>query len=149
MDAVERIIQHAVQKSRDGRIDVSDFLNEAAGSMRYGMFTPMEVSKLCNPKLIVMLGKHNLALCVSRRYGRISTSSSCRFPGSSGCKGLHLSVVHEADLIHFLVATTAIIPTSGDNRIRVFPLAICRSHISLCSGWYRWRYWSLCKPIPQ
>lgn len=43
MDAVERIIQHAVAKSRDGRIDVSDFLNEAAGSMRYGMFTPMEV----------------------------------------------------------------------------------------------------------
>lgn len=44
MDAVERIIQHAVQSSKDGRIDVSDFLNEAAGSMRYGMFTPMEVS---------------------------------------------------------------------------------------------------------
>lgn len=44
MDAVERIITHAVRKSRDGRIDLSDFLNEAAGSMRYGMFTPMEVS---------------------------------------------------------------------------------------------------------
>ena len=43
MDAMERIIQHAVRKSKDGRIDVSDFLNEAAGSMRYGMFTPMEV----------------------------------------------------------------------------------------------------------
>jgi solute carrier family 25 aspartate/glutamate transporter 12/13 len=42
MDAVERIINHAVRKSKDGRIDVSDFLNEAAGSMRYGMFTPME-----------------------------------------------------------------------------------------------------------
>lgn len=45
MDAVERIILHAVRKSRDGRIDLSDFLNEAAGSMRYGMFTPMEVSQ--------------------------------------------------------------------------------------------------------
>lgn len=44
MDAVERIILHAVRKSKDGRIDLSDFLNEAAGSMRYGMFTPMEVS---------------------------------------------------------------------------------------------------------
>jgi solute carrier family 25 aspartate/glutamate transporter 12/13 len=42
MDAVERIINHAVRKSKAGRIDVSDFLNEAAGSMRYGMFTPME-----------------------------------------------------------------------------------------------------------
>ncbi|WVO17274.1 hypothetical protein L204_104966 [Cryptococcus depauperatus] len=42
MDAVERIIEHAVQKSKDGRIAVSDFLDEAAGSMRYGMFTPME-----------------------------------------------------------------------------------------------------------
>lgn len=44
MDSVERIIEHAVQKSKDGRIDISDFLDEAAGSMRYGMFTPMEVS---------------------------------------------------------------------------------------------------------
>jgi hypothetical protein len=44
MDAVERIITHAVRSSKDGRIDVSDFLNEAASSMRYGMFTPMEVS---------------------------------------------------------------------------------------------------------
>jgi solute carrier family 25 aspartate/glutamate transporter 12/13 len=44
MDAAERIIQHAVRKSKDGRIDVSDFLNEAAASMRYGMFTPMEAS---------------------------------------------------------------------------------------------------------
>jgi solute carrier family 25 aspartate/glutamate transporter 12/13 len=44
MDAVERVITHAVRKSKDGRIDVSDFLNEAAGSMRYGMFTPMEAN---------------------------------------------------------------------------------------------------------
>jgi hypothetical protein len=44
MDAVERIITHAVQKSKDGRISVTDFLNEAAASMRYVTFTPMEVS---------------------------------------------------------------------------------------------------------
>ncbi|WVO19986.1 uncharacterized protein IAS62_001276 [Cryptococcus decagattii] len=44
MDSVERIIEHAVQKSKDGRIDISDFLDEAAGSMRYGMFTPMEAN---------------------------------------------------------------------------------------------------------
>ena len=44
MDTVERIITHAVRKSRDGRIDLSDFLNEAAGSMRYGVFTPMEAN---------------------------------------------------------------------------------------------------------
>lgn len=44
MDTVERIILHAVRKSRDGRIDLSDFLNEAGGSMRYGMFTPMEAN---------------------------------------------------------------------------------------------------------
>ncbi|KAL0252547.1 hypothetical protein I308_101939 [Cryptococcus tetragattii IND107] len=44
MDTVERIIEHAVQKSKDGRIDISDFLDEAAGSMRYGMFTPMEAN---------------------------------------------------------------------------------------------------------
>ncbi|WWC86396.1 uncharacterized protein L201_001272 [Kwoniella dendrophila CBS 6074] len=44
MDAVERIIEHAVRKSKDGRIDISDFLDEAASSMRYGMFTPMEAN---------------------------------------------------------------------------------------------------------
>ncbi|AAW42258.1 mitochondrial inner membrane protein, putative [Cryptococcus deneoformans JEC21] len=44
MDTVERIIEHAVKKSKDGRIDISDFLDEAAGSMRYGMFTPMEAN---------------------------------------------------------------------------------------------------------
>ncbi|KIR24999.1 solute carrier family 25 (mitochondrial aspartate/glutamate transporter), member 12/13 [Cryptococcus deuterogattii LA55] len=48
MDTVERIIEHAVQKSKDGRIDISDFLDEAAGSMRYGMFTPMELIKQAN-----------------------------------------------------------------------------------------------------
>lgn len=46
MDAVERIITHAVQKSKDGRIDVTDFMNEAAASMRYVTFTPMEVNWL-------------------------------------------------------------------------------------------------------
>jgi solute carrier family 25 (mitochondrial aspartate/glutamate transporter), member 12/13 len=43
MDQVENVIRSATAKSRDGRIDVTDFLNEAAGSMRYGVFTPMEV----------------------------------------------------------------------------------------------------------
>lgn len=42
MDQVENVIRSATAKSRDGRIDVTDFLNEAAGSMRYGVFTPME-----------------------------------------------------------------------------------------------------------
>ncbi|KAK4683810.1 hypothetical protein P7C73_g6410, partial [Tremellales sp. Uapishka_1] len=44
MDTVERLIQQAVQKSKDGRIDVSDFLNEGANSTRYGGFTPMEAN---------------------------------------------------------------------------------------------------------
>ena len=44
MDTVERVIRDATAKSKDGRIDVSDFLNEAAGSMRYGVFTPMEAN---------------------------------------------------------------------------------------------------------
>lgn len=44
MDVVERIIQRAAKKSKDGRIAVSDFLNESAGNLRYGMFTPMEAN---------------------------------------------------------------------------------------------------------
>lgn len=44
MDNVESILRAAIRKSKDGRIDMADFLNEAAESMRYGHFTPMEVS---------------------------------------------------------------------------------------------------------
>lgn len=39
-----RIIREATAKSKDGRIDQSDFLNYAASSSRYSLFTPMEAS---------------------------------------------------------------------------------------------------------
>lgn len=42
MDQVENIMRRATRKSKDGRIDETDFLNEAAESLRYGVFTPME-----------------------------------------------------------------------------------------------------------
>lgn len=44
MDMVERIIREATAKSKDGRIDQSDFLNYASTSSRYSLFTPMEAS---------------------------------------------------------------------------------------------------------
>ena len=44
MDMIERIIREATSKSKDGRIDQSDFLNHAASSSRYSLFTPMEAS---------------------------------------------------------------------------------------------------------
>jgi solute carrier family 25 aspartate/glutamate transporter 12/13 len=44
MDMVERIIREATAKTKDGRIDQSDFLNYAASSSRYSLFTPMEAS---------------------------------------------------------------------------------------------------------
>ncbi|KAF8735612.1 hypothetical protein AX14_001799 [Amanita brunnescens Koide BX004] len=44
MDMVERIIREATAKSKDGRIDQSDFLNHAAANSRYSLFTPMEAS---------------------------------------------------------------------------------------------------------
>ncbi|GLB35821.1 putative mitochondrial carrier (TC 2.A.29) family protein [Lyophyllum shimeji] len=43
-DMVERIIREATAKSKDGRIDQSDFLNHSASSSRYSLFTPMEAS---------------------------------------------------------------------------------------------------------
>jgi solute carrier family 25 (mitochondrial aspartate/glutamate transporter), member 12/13 len=39
-----RIIREATAKSKDGRIDQSDFLNHSASSSRYSLFTPMEAS---------------------------------------------------------------------------------------------------------
>ncbi|KAK0199016.1 mitochondrial inner membrane protein [Armillaria mellea] len=44
MDMVERIIREATAKSKDGRIDQSDFLNYSASNSRYSLFTPMEAS---------------------------------------------------------------------------------------------------------
>ncbi|KIM47475.1 hypothetical protein M413DRAFT_439135 [Hebeloma cylindrosporum] len=44
MDMVERMIREATAKSKDGRIDQTDFLNHAASSSRYSLFTPMEAS---------------------------------------------------------------------------------------------------------
>ena len=41
---LKRIIREATKKSKDGRIDQSDFLNHAASSSRYSLFTPMEAS---------------------------------------------------------------------------------------------------------
>ncbi|EJF67161.1 mitochondrial inner membrane protein [Dichomitus squalens LYAD-421 SS1] len=44
MDMVERIIREATAKTKDGRIDQSDFLNHCMSSTRYSLFTPMEAS---------------------------------------------------------------------------------------------------------
>ncbi|KAF8527409.1 mitochondrial inner membrane protein [Hysterangium stoloniferum] len=44
MDMVERVIREATAKSKDGRIDQVDFLNHAAATTRYGVFSPMEAS---------------------------------------------------------------------------------------------------------
>jgi len=38
------ILKEATAKSKDGRIDQSDFLNYAASNSRYSLFTPMEAS---------------------------------------------------------------------------------------------------------
>lgn len=38
------IIRDATAKSKDGRIDQVDFLNHAASTTRYGIFSPMEAS---------------------------------------------------------------------------------------------------------
>lgn len=39
-----RIIREATAKSKDGRIDQSDFLNHSSSTSRYSLFTPMEAS---------------------------------------------------------------------------------------------------------
>ena len=44
MDMVERVLHEATAKSKDGRIDQTDFLNHAASTSRYSLFTPMEAS---------------------------------------------------------------------------------------------------------
>lgn len=38
------ILREATAKSKDGRIDQSDFLNHSAAKSRYSLFTPMEAS---------------------------------------------------------------------------------------------------------
>lgn len=41
---MKSIIREATAKSKDGRIDQSDFLNHCMSSTRYSLFTPMEAS---------------------------------------------------------------------------------------------------------
>lgn len=36
------MIREATRKSKDGRIDINDFLDHSAASTRYGLFSPME-----------------------------------------------------------------------------------------------------------
>lgn len=43
LDAVEKTIQRATRKSKDGKVTVEDFLNEAA-TARNAVFTPLEAS---------------------------------------------------------------------------------------------------------
>ncbi|KAJ7786601.1 mitochondrial carrier domain-containing protein [Mycena metata] len=42
--AFHNVIREATAKTKDGRIDQSDFLDHAASSSRYSLFTPMEAS---------------------------------------------------------------------------------------------------------
>ena len=44
MDIIERVLREATAKSKDGRIDQNEFLNYAASTSRYSLFTPMEAS---------------------------------------------------------------------------------------------------------
>jgi solute carrier family 25 (mitochondrial aspartate/glutamate transporter), member 12/13 len=44
MDIIERVLREATAKSKDGRIDQTEFLDHAASSSRYSLFTPMEAS---------------------------------------------------------------------------------------------------------
>ena len=46
MDLVDLIIRNATQKSDDGKITRTDFLNEAARITRFSLFTPMEADIL-------------------------------------------------------------------------------------------------------
>lgn len=46
MDIIDLIIQNAAQKSEDGKITRTDFLNEAARLTRFSLFTPMEADIL-------------------------------------------------------------------------------------------------------
>ena len=46
MDMVELIIRNAVDKSADGKITRTDFLNEAARRSRFNLYTPMEADIL-------------------------------------------------------------------------------------------------------
>ncbi|KAH9044412.1 mitochondrial inner membrane protein [Lactarius pseudohatsudake] len=44
MDMIERVLHEATAKSKDGRIDQTEFLNHAASTSRHSLFTPMEAS---------------------------------------------------------------------------------------------------------
>jgi len=44
MDLVEKVLRESCAKSPDGKITQRDFVDHASRTMRYGTFSPMEVS---------------------------------------------------------------------------------------------------------
>jgi solute carrier family 25 aspartate/glutamate transporter 12/13 len=44
MDLVEKVLRESCARSPDGKITKRDFIDHASRSMRYGTFSPMEVS---------------------------------------------------------------------------------------------------------
>jgi solute carrier family 25 aspartate/glutamate transporter 12/13 len=46
MDLIDAVVRSAVMKSKDGKITKADFLNEAARTTRFSLFTPMEADIL-------------------------------------------------------------------------------------------------------
>ncbi|KAI2473825.1 mitochondrial carrier [Annulohypoxylon bovei var. microspora] len=112
MDLVELIIRKACQKSADGKITRTEFLNEAAKVTRFSLFTPMEAdvlfhfASLDEPSGRLSLSDFAKVLDPSWRYRGVSEEAEDRQgKAKSFTQGLLLRVAESA--FNFLLGSAA------------------------------------------
>ena len=141
MDQVERIIRDATAKSKDGRITAADFLNEAAHSLRYGIFTPMEANIIWH---FASRGSGDSSMRLANvdfdalldpkvRDAKVSSGGSVHDAKREGFGGAAVDITATANLDRFFTH-------SRGSRVheRFLPLGL-----QLCPGRCRWRYRSV------
>lgn len=141
MDQVERIIRDATARSKDGRINAADFLNEAAESLRYGLFTPMEAN------------------IIWHFASRGSGDSSKRLAAIDFDALLDAKVSHPIVKCRYTITdlmrvylTMVVDSTSEQGLCRFdsnskqpgFRFGFLAFRIQLCTGGCSWRYWCFC-----
>ncbi|KAI1462264.1 mitochondrial carrier [Annulohypoxylon moriforme] len=102
MDLVELIIRKACQKSADGKITRTEFLNEAAKVTRFSLFTPMEAdilfhfASLDEPSGRLSLSDFAKVLDPSWRYRNISERSEDLGKARTATQGFLVRAVESA-----------------------------------------------------
>jgi solute carrier family 25 aspartate/glutamate transporter 12/13 len=103
MDMVEKVVREACARSPDGTISPADFSSHASRSMRYGTFSPMEVSIIfhfaAGAEGKARLGLKDFAQLLDPKWGPPPKASS-------KVKVVKGTFLHETAKVRFLSTTS-------------------------------------------